>query len=250
MELMQRLSGRIASAVLVNPAIRLDDGPICCFTFDDCPRSALDNGGGMLEAAGGAGTFFISTSLGTATAPEAPMMWGGDLQNAMSRGHEIGCHTYSHAHMPTLNTDEIRTEIKKNAESIRSILPDIAMTSFAYPFGEVSLRAKRAVARHFAVARGLRPGVNGRMVDLSELRSLGIASRYFNRDRLLNDVKRAASERKWLVFTTHDVTEQPSHWGCTPAEFQFVVDTVRNAGFEILTLKGALGRVAHRPSDI
>lgn len=248
MELMQRLSGRIASAIPVSPAIRLDDGPICCFTFDDCPRSALDNGGGMLEAAGGAGTFFISTLLGTGPS-EVPMMWGSDLQNAISRGHEIGCHTYGHAHMPTLNSAEIHSEIKKNAESIRHVLPDITLASFAYPFGEVSLRAKRAVAQHFAIARGLRPGSNGRMVDLSELRTFGINSRYFDRDRLRSDVQRAASARRWLVFTTHDVTGQPSPWGCTPAEFQFVVDTVRSAGFEILTLKGALGRVAHRPSD-
>jgi peptidoglycan/xylan/chitin deacetylase (PgdA/CDA1 family) len=247
MKLTQRLSGRIASSILVNPAIRLDEGPICCFTFDDCPLSALENGGGMLEAAGGAGTFFISTMLGTSQS-DAPMMWGGDLQNAISRGHEIGCHTYSHVHMPQLSAEEIRVELIKNAESIRSALPDISLASFAYPFGEVSLCAKRIVAKRFAVARGLRYGSNGKVVDLSELRTIGINSRYFDRDRLRSEVKRAAAERKWIVFTTHDVTEQPSPWGCKPSEFQFVVDQVRSLGFEILTLKGALGRITHRPS--
>jgi peptidoglycan/xylan/chitin deacetylase (PgdA/CDA1 family) len=246
MELMQRLAGRIASAIPVNPAIRLDDGPICCFTFDDCPRSALDNGGGVLEAAGGAGTFLVSTLFGTGKS-EVPMMWGEDLVRAVARGHEIGCHTYSHAHMGRLSAREMSEEIDKNAASIRSVLPDTALASFAYPFGEVSLRAKRCVARRFAIARGLRPGLNGRVVDLSELRTVTLASSYFDRDAIVDVVKRAASGRSWLVFSAHDVTEHPSPWGCMPAEFEFVVSTVRNAGFEILTLKGALGRVAHRP---
>lgn len=249
MELIQRLSGRVASAVPVNPAIRLDDGPICCFTFDDCPRSALDNGGGMLEAVGGAGTFFISTAMGIAPSPDVPMMWGGDLSNAISRGHEIGCHTYGHVHMPTLNVGEIRAELDKNAEAIRSILPEVSLASFSYPFGEVSLCAKRSVAQRFAVGRGMRYGLNGRVVDLSELRTIGVASRYFDRERLRGEIKRAASGRSWLVFTTHDVAEHPSPWGCTPAEFQFIVDAVNSAGFEILTLKGAIGRVAHRQVD-
>lgn len=249
MELLQRLSGRVASAIPVNPAVRLDDGPICCFTFDDCPRSALDIGGGMLEAAGGAGTFFISASMGTGSTPEAPMMWGDDLANAVSRGHEIGCHTYGHAHLQELSGDEIDAEFDRNAAAIRGLLPDVALASFAYPFGEVSLRAKRAVARRFAVARGLRYGSNGRVVDLAELRTMGIASRYFDRDQMAGAIRRAASERKWLVFATHDVADQPSHWGCTPSEFQFVVDAVKGAGFEILSLKGAVGRVAHRQSD-
>lgn len=57
--LVARARRRFASATPVNLAVRLDEGPICTFTFDDCPVTALEHGGAHLSALGCAGTFFI-----------------------------------------------------------------------------------------------------------------------------------------------------------------------------------------------
>jgi peptidoglycan/xylan/chitin deacetylase (PgdA/CDA1 family) len=175
-----------------------------------------------------------------------PLMWGEDLVRASAAGHEIGCHTYSHPHMPELRTAQLKRELSANLDAVRSVLPDVHFASFAYPFGEVSVRAKRLIASKFAVARGVRPGLNGRVVDLSELRAQGLRSRHFDRAQVSQIVRHAVSARAWLVFVTHDIVDEPSPWGCTPAEFEFALSTVRRAGIEILTLKAALGRLSHR----
>ena len=247
----ERVRGRVASALPGNLAVRLDDRPICSFTFDDCPTSALTNAGGMLESAGVAGTFFISAGLAKQdSAADDPLMRGDDIVRACSAGHEIGCHTYDHAHLPQVTRAEVQRTLDENVREIRQVLPDAELSSFAYPYGEVSVASKAIVARRFAIGRGLRPGLNGRLIDMTELRAYGIRSASFAEYDVLHLVRNAAKRHAWLVFVTHDVREEASEWGCTPSQFAFVLDAVRAAGIEILPLRAAVGRVTHRtPRD-
>ena len=231
----------------VNAAIRLDDGPLCSFTFDDCPTSALAVGGAKLESVGAHGTYFIAAGMSKPQRDSIdPLLWGSPLAAARSAGHELGCHTFSHRSLASLRTEEIDAEFEKNLCALREVLPDVDLVSFSYPFGEVSVRAKRAVTNRFGVGRGVREGLNGRIIDLSELRAVHIFSRTFDRDRISSYIANVLRRRAWLVFITHDIRNDPGDWGCTSAEFEFVVDAVRRANIEILTLRAALGRVTHR----
>jgi len=246
-DLIGRAMGRLASATMLKPAIRLDQGPMCSFTFDDCPRSALDNAGAALESHGLSGTFFVGAGVsGEDVDPLDPLMVGDDFVRARAAGHEIGCHTFSHPHMPLLKRSEMESEFQRNWDEVRKADPDLQMTSFAYPFGEVSFSAKRAASAWFSVARGVRPGLNRRIVDLSELRSYSLCDQTFDQAELGTLVREAARKRAWLVFTCHDVREDPSEWGCTPEQFEFVLNEVLRSGVPVLTLKAALGRMTHR----
>ena len=247
----ERLAGRVASALTGNLAIRLDNAPICSFTFDDCPRSALENAGALLESLGASATFFVSGRPAIEQKDLSdPYMWGDDLPKALSKGHEIGCHTYTHPHLGRLSAGEIHAEIDANLAAIRRLLPNAELVSFAYPFGEVSITAKQIVARRFGVARGVRRGLNGRLVDLSELRTCSIDGSYFGKEKMRRIIKNAVRRRSWLVFSAHTVGLAPAEWGCSLEQFEFVVREVRSAGIEILPLRSALGRITHRaPRD-
>lgn len=245
--LVARVRRRIASTIPVNPAVRLDDGPICTFTFDDCPVTALEHGGAHLAALGCAGTFFISSGLAQGPRHHSgPLMWESEIRSARAAGHEIGGHTFSHRSMPALSAAEIREEFEANQASLQGVLPDLHLASFAYPFGEVSITAKRLVADRFGVARGVRPGLNGKMVDLSELRAVHLFNPTFDGDEIARQVANAAKNRAWIVFQTHDIREEPTAWGCTPRQFDFALERVRKAGIEILSMRSALGRIMHR----
>lgn len=250
MSLWERGLGRISSAVPFNAAVRLDGSALCSFTFDDCPYSALAVAGRRLESLGARATYFIAGEPSSSRAEkDDALIWGTDLADARSAGHEIGCHTFTHRSLRLLGDTEIEAEFDRNLDAVRQILPDVDLVSFAYPFGEVSFRSKRAVARRFGVGRGTREGLNGRVVDLSELRTISLRSRSFSKDRIRRIVARAVRNKSWLVFVGHDVRKDPSAWGCTPEEFYHVADEVANAGIEIFTLKAALGRISHRVPD-
>lgn len=173
-------------------------------------------------------------------------MWESEIQDARAAGHEIGGHTFSHRSMPSLSAAEIREEFELNRSALQGVLPDLHLASFAYPFGEVSLTAKRLVADTFGVARGVRPGLNGKVVDLSELRAVHLFDPTFDREGIARQVAKAAASGAWIVFQTHDIRDKPTDWGCTPAQFDFALEEVRKAGIEILTMRAALGRIMHR----
>jgi hypothetical protein len=46
--------------------------------------------------------------------------------------------------------------------------------------------------------------------------------------------------RGWLILATHDICEQPSPYGCTPAFFSDIVQYAVNSGARILPVMQAL----------
>ena len=242
-ELAKRLSGRL----MANPAIRLDAAPICTFTFDDCPRSALENGGRLLAERGVAGTFFVTGSwLDDGSESRRHMLSSGDLRELVESGHELGCHTYAHQSLLGLSRKSLRADLDRNRELLLRASGAESLATFSYPFGEASWLAKQVIAGRFAAARGVRPGVNGRVVDLSQLRAIPIMDKEFSSDGLRSLICKTVRNRGWLIFYTHGVTEAAPPWGCSIAQFSVVLDLVAEAGVEILPMRSAVGRIMHR----
>jgi peptidoglycan/xylan/chitin deacetylase (PgdA/CDA1 family) len=245
MNLTQRIISRVASAVPANGALRLDNGPLCSFTFDDVPRSALLTAGKMLEDAGAAGTYYVAGSI--AKEPDHKEMARlEDLPSLLAHGHELGCHTFTHTSVVGRSTRELEEDFASNARTICEASGIESLTSFSYPFGEVSFRAKRLCATKFAACRGVRSGLNHRFMDMSELRAISIYHHDYSLQRFKKIIDICKRRSAWVIFYTHDVRSNPSRWGCTEQEFANVLDAVVKAGIEIMTVKAAVGRTMFR----
>jgi peptidoglycan/xylan/chitin deacetylase (PgdA/CDA1 family) len=241
---LRRRFGRLAGMLPANLALRLDQGPLCTVTFDDCCRSAVETGGSVLERFGAAGTYFVSASLLSENRSDSSRL--EELRALLAGGHEIGCHTYRHRSVVGQSRQELQADVLRNARELARIAGVEGLFTCSYPFGEVTYRAKRFCAAHFAATRGIRAGLNHRLLDLSELRAVRIYHRTFSLPYFQNLVARCRRESAWLIFYTHDVAEDPSPWGCTPDEFESVVRMVVNEGIPILTMKAAIGRIMFR----
>jgi peptidoglycan/xylan/chitin deacetylase (PgdA/CDA1 family) len=66
-----------------------------------------------------------------------------ELRELSERGVEIGSHTVSHAHLPTLGGDELQRELRDSRAQIEDEL-GLACRYVAYPFGEHDPRVRRA----------------------------------------------------------------------------------------------------------
>jgi peptidoglycan/xylan/chitin deacetylase (PgdA/CDA1 family) len=198
-------------------------GGVVSFTFDDFPRSAWINGGAILEQYDRRGTYYTAMGLAGTDGNLGPLFDMDDLRAVHARGHEIACHTYGHRDCGRLSAAEIAAEVDANTAALSKALDGATTPNFAYPFGGVSLAAKRALSGRFASCRGTGRGINQGTVDLADLFSTSIYSRDFDRDRLCQLIEDAQAQSGWLIFYTHDVADEPSPFGCTPAQFQSIV---------------------------
>jgi peptidoglycan/xylan/chitin deacetylase (PgdA/CDA1 family) len=221
--LAARLAREIGGFLCTRPAKVDWPGGVVSFTFDDFPRSAWSNGGSILEKYDRRGTYYAAMGLAGTASNLGPMFGLDDLRAAHAHGHEIACHTYSHRDCARAPCAEIDAEIDQNTAALSRALDGAPITDFAYPFGGVSLSAKSALAARFASCRGTGRGLNHGTIDLADLFSTSLYNHDFDRDRLCQLIDDAQAQSGWIIFYTHDVSDDPSPFGCTPAQFQAIV---------------------------
>lgn len=215
------------------------DRPIISFSFDDFPRSAHLGGGKILEDYGIRGTFFLSAGL-LNTKTEVGLICGpADVEELVEMGHELGCHTFEHLLSRSHPKRDYEASIRKNQESINGILSGYVLRTFAYPGGSVTASAKSTAGARFECARSTLGGFNSGEFDALLLK----ANRLYSRKMQLSHVERyldqGCEENAWTIFYTHDVTENPSEYGCEPGFLRNVVKRAVDSGAIVLPILAA-----------
>jgi peptidoglycan/xylan/chitin deacetylase (PgdA/CDA1 family) len=214
--------------------------PMVSFTFDDLPKSAVTTGAEMLEAHGARGTFYVSGGLvGVGTEDWA----AGDANDVLAlhrRGHEIGCHTFSHQRACDLDEASLAEEIARNRTYFRALAPSIEIDTFAYPFGYGSFARKYQLRNQFKTCRSIVPGVNAGSVDLQFLRAMPLIDLQMDRDGIERAFDEAQTNNGWLIFYGHDVADRPSPYGCSPALLNHALEAAARRKIPALTMAEAM----------
>jgi peptidoglycan/xylan/chitin deacetylase (PgdA/CDA1 family) len=216
--------------------------PLVSFSFDDFPRSAATLGARILQEYGVKATYFVSGGRAGRQVDDLDQFTEDDLMHVADAGHEIGCHTFGHIMLPGASPKEIEDDLRRNRDFVNRILGDYRMTSFAYPYGQASISAKNLIGRHFPTARGNWFGINKRRIDFAQLRAVSL-ERSLDYARVLGALNEAKASNGWVLFFTHDVSENPSPYGCTPRELGRVVEAVLDHGIDVLPIKAAAAKV-------
>jgi peptidoglycan/xylan/chitin deacetylase (PgdA/CDA1 family) len=220
--------------------------PMISFSFDDAPASATDAGAKILEARGHRGTYYISAALAGHDGPMGRYANAEEIARLAAAGHEIACHTYSHLDCGQAGAAEADDDAALNAEVLAAWGAG-SLTSFAYPYGDVCADAKQALAGHFSTLRALHHGLIETGSDLNQTPAVGIEGPD-GEGVALRWMMRAAARKAWLILYTHDVAENPSEWGCTPAALERLVEAAERLGFEVVTVAEGAARIgaSHR----
>jgi peptidoglycan/xylan/chitin deacetylase (PgdA/CDA1 family) len=235
-----KVSHRLAMHLHVDLFQMRNTAPMVSFTFDDLPKSAVTAGADLLEAYGARGTFYVSGGL---VDVETPHWAAGDAADVLSlyrRGHEIGCHTFSHRRACDLDVASLAKEIMRNRGYFRALDSSIEPETFAYPYGYGSFVRKQQLREQFQTCRSIVPGVNSGEVDLQFLRAMPLIDRQMDRDGIERAFDDAQTNNGWLIFFGHDVTERPSPWGCSPALLDHALEVASRRKIPTLTMAEAL----------
>jgi peptidoglycan/xylan/chitin deacetylase (PgdA/CDA1 family) len=218
-------------------------GPIVSFTFDDFPRSAYSEGGAILEQFGVRGTYYTAMGLMNTSNELGEHFSSDDLDSLHEKGHELANHTFGHTSCRSVSCAEFRQDVETGRKAV-SQLTGRYRANFAYPFGDVTLQAKKTLATLLPSARGIVSGFNGPEIDLNLLRANKLYGDLDGVKRVEQLILDNKEQKSWLIFYTHDVRPKPSTVGCTPELLQMAVSCAVLAGCRILTVRDALAEIA------
>lgn len=224
--------------------IRLQ-APLVSFTFDDFPKSAATTGAALLEAQGWAATYFAAGGFEGTTTHHGAMYDADDLTRLRAAGHEIACHTYSHVDAASSGPEAFLQDVQRNQDYFQNRGLDRAQT-FAFPYGEATPAAKRALSSCYGALRGVRPGINRGRTDRALLNAVPLDGGQPGLARALDAVRDATRSPGWLIFYGHDVQDRPTEWGCTPQFLSVVIDAVAASGAGVVPMNQALTRIEGR----
>lgn len=214
-------------------------GPIVSFSFDDFPRTAYSVGGGILEGLGVRGTYYAAVGLMNSSNELGEQSRPDDLRSLLESGHELASHTFAHISCHAVSIAAFLAEVNRGQDALAE-MTGVRPSGFAYPFGDVTLQAKKTLGPKLTSSRGIFPGFNGPAVDLNLLRANRLYGDRKNLPKAEKLITENARRKSWLIFFTHDIRPQPSPWGCTPELFESVAGFAVRSGSRILTIQEAL----------
>jgi peptidoglycan/xylan/chitin deacetylase (PgdA/CDA1 family) len=218
------------------PARWSKTSPLITFSFDDFPRSAYTAGAALLREWNVRATYYVSmgfmNSVGYFTE--------SDLHEAIREGHELACHTFSHLDATSVSPLEFLVDIARNRDAMRKILCGFEVIDFAYPYGRVTCELGHDIKSRFWSARGTEPGLNRAPIERGHLRANRLYDRLGNLTAIEELIDRNCDEGGWLIFYTHDISNHPSEWGCTPHYFERVLRAAVKCGAKIMPVRDVL----------
>lgn len=218
--------------VFRKPVQLRSDAPVVSITFDDVPYSTFQNGLPILDDYGVKGTFYICR--GVDTLAEKPLMGRSEITTLHAAGHEISCHTFTHHGMDEWTSEEMAADCARNRLALAELLGD-APSGFAFPYGDLSISAKKALAPDYDYLRSTRPGINHGVVDFNCLRAValhpGRCTSAISIDRCLDQVQR---RNGWLITYTHGILNAPGKFDISPEVLEHLLSECRRRGIQVI----------------
>jgi len=218
----------------------LPKSPVISFSFDDFPRSALLKGGQILRLFDLVGTYYTSLGLMGKHSDSGEMLVADDLAALVEQGHELGCHTFRHCHAWNTRPAMFEAAIKENSEALQTLIPGASFKSLSYPIGVPRPNTKRIASKYFSCCRGGGQTFNLGTVDLNYLSAYFLEQSRDNPGAIKQLIDENCEHKGWLIFATHDVSDDPTRWGCAPSLFEDIVKYAFHSGARILPVFQAL----------
>jgi len=231
------------------PLVMQNEEPLVSFTFDDFPRSALLEGGAILRTYGARGTFFASLGLMGRIGPTGEIFSLEDLHELVRQKHELGCHTYDHCHAWNTAPAEFEASVVRNRHAVHKYLPEVEFRTCSFPISCPRPQTKRQISKYFDCCRSGGQTFNLGSLDLNFLQAFFLEQSRDDFDSIARLIDANNREKGWLIFVTHDVSDSPTRFGCTPAILEKIVRRSIQAGAKALSVCEALQLVTGRRSQ-
>lgn len=239
-DLISKVRRRLTQRYAARPVAFEFAEPVLSITFDDFPATAADAGARVLERHGARGTYYASSGMAEVDGPCGRGFSRADIARLIAAGHEVGCHTSSHADCARQDVFSTLEDLARNRDALTAMGAHIPR-AHAYPYGETTNQMKDNLPPRFMSARGILPGLNAGPGDLAQLRAYPLFGQG-GIERVLRALKAGAKRKAWVIGFTHDVSDAPSAWGTSADDLDLVLREAHKLGFVVLPVTAALSR--------
>ncbi len=239
-EMPGKISRFLARSIGTKRIMMRNTEPLVSFTFDDVAASTCRAGAEIVQHYQARATFYISGGRCGAASPTGRLASVDQIKALHANGHEIGCHTYSHASVVALSRAALVEEIQRNRTFLQGVLGNVAIRNFAYPYGDLSFATKRYLATQFDSCRSPIPGVNAGVADLAILRSHTLEDATITCAGIRAIIAENVRRNGWLLFASHDVDNAPSRYGVRPELLAFALRSAQEVGCQLVTVAQAV----------
>lgn len=210
--LVDRVANRLIWRFASKPRDVVTDVPLVSFTFDDVPDTALHNGATILERHGVRGTFYIAGGLADRVEVDRTLISAKGCADLASRGHEVGCHTFSHSKIRRLGGVALARDLDRNADYLKRSGVEPAATNFAFPYNAAWPLSRRELGRRYRTCRAGGESVNRSGVDPLMLKGVEIRQPEVDARALTGWIDDVVARPGWLVFspTTSPPVRRPT----------------------------------------
>jgi peptidoglycan/xylan/chitin deacetylase (PgdA/CDA1 family) len=221
--------------------------PIISFTFDDFPQSAAQVGARILSEYGAKATYYLSFGLIGQQGPTGKIADRADVAHILSGGHELGCHTFGHENAWFTTPREFARSLDANQDAVARLFSGTRLLTMSYPLSEPHPGNKMQAGRRFAGCRAGGQTNNAKVVDLNCMRSFFLEQAHGDFSLVKQLIDQNRRDNGWLIFSTHDIAERPTPYGCTPEFFRAAVQASLHSGAAVMPVAAALRHLRLRP---
>lgn len=216
------------------PSTKKHEKGMVSLTFDDGWDSQYYNALPVLDAAGMKGTFYI-TSRQLKDNGFDGFMTIFQVRDLAARGHEIGAHTRTHAHLPLISDENQRDEIFGSRNDLLSM--NIGpILSFAYPYGEFNNTSERLVKEAgFSSARTTIEKEADTNTDPYRLPYRGVEGNV-KFDDAKKWIERAIQSDTWLIVAFHRIDHSGDPYTTTPETFERIIKYLNETGVSVVPI--------------
>jgi peptidoglycan/xylan/chitin deacetylase (PgdA/CDA1 family) len=224
---------------------------ILTLTFDDGYLNQYEMAYPILERYGYRGVVYVITGLVGGLWEGRDLMGLSHLRELVSKGWEVGSHTYSHPRLNILAPDSVERELESSKDWLTR--HGFRPLSLAYPFGLYNDAVKNIASRIYRYSRTTDEGLNELVESSAELRVCRLYEDPYARtegrqdpvERCLAMVRRAREGDKWAIAMIHGVVENVSElptpydtfFWVTQSKLEQFIREVYGLGIEVATFK-------------
>lgn len=208
---------------------------IVSITWDDGAESQYTKAFPLHKQYDLPGTFFLTSGL----LDTKFFMTTQQALQLQSAGHELGSHTVTHPHVPSLSYLDQNYELTQSQSDLQTKF-GTSFKNFATPYGDYNDQVMSLIKKNYRSHRSVEEGYNAK--DTFNIHNIVVQNVLTTTtpDQVKEWINKAKTDKTWLVLVYHQVDNPGDSYSITSSNLDTEFSYLKKSGIQVLTVDDAL----------